>query len=61
MVSCPNVIRECIEHCEHSIPHDRCRMCTDGVCPVTHRRCECDEKPRPIDLSRNLRDKGKGF
>jgi hypothetical protein len=59
MVSCHNVKLECLEHCFHSVPHDRCRMCVAGVCPVTHHRLMCFEFPKPVNVTKNLRKEGK--
>jgi hypothetical protein len=53
LVSCPHVKLEC-QHCFHFVPHDRVRMCKNGICPVTFKRCVCSEEPVKIDLSKHL-------
>ena len=58
MVSCPNVKKECLDHCWHSIPHDRINMCTTGICPLTFKKLVCSEQPPRINLHSNLRKEG---
>ena len=57
-ISCPNVKRECLGHCWHSVPHDQVSMCTAGVCPITFKKCICNEKPSGINYRKNLRIEG---
>lgn len=58
MVSCKHVKFECLRHCYHSVPHERCRHCKDACCPVTHKRLDCDEKPGVVSVHENLRVDG---
>jgi hypothetical protein len=58
MVSCPNIKRECLNHCWHSVPHDRVSMCTKGVCPLTRKKLVCSEQPLKINIHAHLRVEG---
>lgn len=59
MVSCPNVKKECLLHCFHSVPHGWHRTCKDGGCPVTLNKCVCSEHPVQVNVKLHLREDGR--